>query len=281
MAESKTANKDDGVKEDSKQLSSSEEATQDTTASRSAETRTDTLELYLVYDGKEGRGEGVYLDMVERERLEILRAKMEHRDPETDESKLPLGYAPAVPFAALPDAAYYSNVNAPRNGIEKPDPVVIVEREVWASGRAPLPVELTLTDQLLVTNTVRAAAAPPGALPGEYDNGPATQEYEETRKKRLEALENQDLPQQKATSRSAGDLESGSNQSDSKSEAKKEDEKDVDTSSASGSSTSKSADSTSGEKGAKASQTGNQTASAGTSATEKPTGTPASKTGQK
>lgn len=124
--------------------------------------------LYNKFQGKHGRTPGVYLDEVERRRLEDYRAQIEGREPDYD--NLDIGYAPLVPESMLTDNSLMSNVSASRDPQEVA-PVVVIEREVFDEPNVVVREGLNYVDQLNTVNTARAAGAPSGAAPGEYDDG--------------------------------------------------------------------------------------------------------------
>lgn len=77
---------------------------------------TKDLGFYNPHDGVKGRDGGPYLDFVEREAAEKIRAQKEEREPVTDGSTPAVAGTPLVTAAQLIDNSHTSNVsraNAP------------------------------------------------------------------------------------------------------------------------------------------------------------------------
>lgn len=107
---------------------------------------TKDVEFFAVFDGTKGRPEGVYLDMQERAQAEVLRAKAEGRDPETDESKLPAAVGTVlVTKANQVDNSIYSN--PPMNGLLEPKDVGPVSTLPVNTGGPDADVDLSLAAQ--------------------------------------------------------------------------------------------------------------------------------------
>lgn len=84
-------------------------------------------EFYNVFDGTDGRPDGVYLDMEERKTAERLRAQQEGRDPRLEAhqlGELPGGVGtPMVPNVRRVDNKVYSNPATTVLGPRDVDPV--------------------------------------------------------------------------------------------------------------------------------------------------------------
>lgn len=124
--------------------------------------------LYNVFQGKQGRTQGVYLDELERRQLEDYRARIENREP--DYTNLDIGYAQIVPESMVPDNHVMSNPSAARDP-QHVEPVVVTVHEVFDEPSVVVRGGTNYVDNLNSVNAAAAAAAPAGAPAGAYDDG--------------------------------------------------------------------------------------------------------------
>lgn len=124
--------------------------------------------LFNPFMGKSGRTQGVYLDEVERRRLEDYRARIEGREPDYD--NLDIGYSPLVPESAIVDNTNMSNISAGRDP-QQVDPVVVIENEVFDEPNVVDRASMNYVDALRSANAQARAGAPAGAPAGLYDDG--------------------------------------------------------------------------------------------------------------
>lgn len=146
---------------------------------------TENQPFYNVFDGTAGRVESNYLDMQEREEAEILRAKAEGREPNTDdEGNLPGAVGtPVVPEARRVDNRYYSNPSTVVLGERDVDPIAELPVD---TGTADNGVDLSQAAQFSrerQANDQALADADQGGEPSEsgaIETGPTPSENDET-----------------------------------------------------------------------------------------------------
>lgn len=124
--------------------------------------------LFNIHEGTKGRAPGIYLDQVERRRLEEYRAAIEEREPNFTD--MPPGYEPLVRKDALSDNSFYSN---PSNQYVSHEvkPVAEFSTKVFDHPAVRKGSDLTYTDSLLANSQAKAIATPAGARPGQFDDG--------------------------------------------------------------------------------------------------------------
>lgn len=118
------------------------ESTTTTSEEPEVKTKTEKVKFYNQHDGLRGRDGGPYLDQVERESAEILRARAEGREPDLEKASAVAG-TPLVTINQVPDN---TNANPSMSGVTDLDTAISKSMEESASTEEVQELDVTTVD---------------------------------------------------------------------------------------------------------------------------------------